>query len=229
MKRNTSTFEITLSSHLVALMLILGYIESTLPPVSGAIPGIKLGLSNGILIFAVYMLNIPLAYVLMVMKIVLSSLLFSGFQSFPYAFAGGLFSLTLMSLMRRSESFSPVVVSMLGGACHNIGQVAMAILIVHLPVREALFYAGILTLVGLACGCVTGLIAQSVMRHLKAGRIRLPEVKKSSGLPLQIISVLLILICIFFVYRSAQNNTSVTVTVSGPLSLEVPLPDHPSV
>ena len=105
MKRGIGTYQITLSSLLTALMLILGYIESTLP--SLGIPGIKLGLSNGVLIFAVYMLNIPLAYVLFTMKVVLSSLLFSGFQTFPYAFTGGLVSLTVMSLMSRSSAFKP--------------------------------------------------------------------------------------------------------------------------
>ena len=204
MKRSIGTYQITLSSLLTALMLILGYIESTLP--SLGIPGIKLGLSNGVLIFAEYMLNIPLAYVLFTMKVVLSSLLFSGFQTFPYAFTGGLVSLTVMSLMSRSSAFKPVVVSIAGGVTHNIGQVMMAILIAHLPVREMLYYLGILMLVGLACGAVTGAIADSVIKRIKAGRIRMPAVDKKGGRTVQILSILLILICAYIAYRSASGN-----------------------
>ncbi len=201
MKRGVSTYQITLSSLLTALMLILGYIESMLP--SLGIPGIKLGLSNGVLIFALYMLNVPLAYVLFTMKVVLSSLLFSGFQTFPYAFTGGLVSLTVMSLMSRGDNFKPIVVSIAGGVTHNIGQVLMAILIAHLPLREMLYYLGILMLVGLACGAVTGTVADSVIRHIRAGRIRMPAVDKKGGRALQLLSVLLILVCVYIAYRSA--------------------------
>ena len=56
---------VALCGLLVALMLVLGFVES-LMPVAAGVPGIKLGLSNGVLIFAVYMLNLPTAFVLMV-------------------------------------------------------------------------------------------------------------------------------------------------------------------
>ena len=72
----------------IALMLVLGFVES-LMPVAAGVPGIKLGLSNGVLIFAVYMLNLPTAFVLMVLKVVLSGLLFGGVNAMMYAFAGG--------------------------------------------------------------------------------------------------------------------------------------------
>ena len=69
-----NTLRITLSSMLLAIMLVLGYVESLLP--SPGIPGIKLGLSNSILIFAVWMLDIPTAYVLMALKVLLTGLMF---------------------------------------------------------------------------------------------------------------------------------------------------------
>ena len=69
MSRSTrkQTERIALSGLLVALMLVLGYIEHLIP-VGAAIPGIKLGLSNGVLIFAVYMLGVPTAFLLMLLK-----------------------------------------------------------------------------------------------------------------------------------------------------------------
>ena len=69
-------------------------------PVAAGVPGIKLGLSNGVLIFAVYMLNLPTAFVLMVLKVVLSGLLFGGVNAMMYAFAGGLVSMVFMALLR---------------------------------------------------------------------------------------------------------------------------------
>ena len=53
-------FRIALSGLLTALMLVMGYLENLLPSVG--VPGIKLGLSNGVLIFALYMLDIPTAF-----------------------------------------------------------------------------------------------------------------------------------------------------------------------
>ena len=79
---------IALCGLLVSLMLVLGYIESLIP-VPTVVPGIKLGLSNGVLLFALYLLDIPTAFVLMVLKVVLSGLLFGGVSAMMYAFARG--------------------------------------------------------------------------------------------------------------------------------------------
>lgn len=66
-------FRIALSGLLTALMLVMGYLENLLPSVG--VPGIKLGLSNGVLIFALYMLDIPTALILMAVKVGLFSFL----------------------------------------------------------------------------------------------------------------------------------------------------------
>ena len=98
---------VALCGLLLALMLVLGYVESLLPAVSG-VPGIKLGLSNGVLIFAVYMLNVPTAFVLMGLKVALSGMLFGGVSAMIYAAAGGVLSLTVMCLLSRVRGLHPV-------------------------------------------------------------------------------------------------------------------------
>lgn len=158
------THRIALSGLLVALMLVLGYVESLIPVAAG-VPGIKLGLSNGILIFAVYMLGIPHAFLLMVLKVVLSGLMFGGVSAMMYAMAGGLLSVTCMALLSRVKGIHPVVVSMVGGVAHNVGQVALAIVMLRTP--QLMYYMAVLIFVGLACGAVTGVCANSVMTHLK--------------------------------------------------------------
>ena len=162
---------------LLALMLILGYLETLLP--SPGIPGIKLGLSNSVLLFAVFMLDTPAAYVLMTMKVALSGMLFSGFQAAVYAFAGGLVSVTGMALAvflcgRKEGKAKPVFVSMLGGALHNLGQIAAAMLVLHTFLPR---YLVILLLSGLACGALTGFIAQRVMTRLKNAGFGIPGEK----------------------------------------------------
>ncbi len=153
------------SGLLLATMLVLGYVESLLPAVAG-VPGIKLGLSNSVLIFAVYMLDLPTAWVLMILKVLLSGLLFGGFNTIMYAMAGGALSMLFMSVLSRAKSLHPVVVSMTGGVMHNVGQVAVAMMLLHTP--QLLYYMAILIFVGMACGALTGVCATSVMKHLKS-------------------------------------------------------------
>lgn len=153
---------IALCGMLLALMLVLGFVESQLPVAAG-IPGIKLGLSNGVLIFAVYMLGIPTSFLLMGLKVLLSGLLFGSPSAMLYAFAGGVLSLTVMSLLSRVKGLSPVVVSMMGGLSHNVGQVAMAMLVLQTP--KLMYYMAILMAVGLVTGLATGLAASGIIRR----------------------------------------------------------------
>lgn len=149
---------------LLALMLVLGFVESQLPVAAG-IPGIKLGLSNGVLIFAVYMLNIPTAYLLMGLKVLLSGMLFGSPSAMMYAFAGGLLSLTVMALLSRMKGLSPVVISMIGGLSHNVGQVALAMVILNTP--KLVYYMAILMVVGMITGLATGLAASGIIRRFQ--------------------------------------------------------------
>ncbi len=170
-KKRKTMREITLrtaySGLLIAVMLVLGYVESLLPAV-GAVPGIKLGLSNSVLIFAVYMLDLPTAWMLMILKVLLSGLLFGGATTMLYASAGGALSMLAMSVLSRSKGVHPVTVSITGGVMHNVGQVAMAMLL--LGARQLLYYMAVLIVVGMVCGALTGVCAFSVMKHLKSIR-----------------------------------------------------------
>lgn len=163
MRPRNATDRIALSALMVAMMLVLGYVESLLPT---AVPGIKLGLSNSVLIFAVYCLGVPNAFVLMLLKVLLSGLTFGGVSAMMYAFAGGMLSMIFMSLLSRIKGVHLVVVSMVGGLMHNVGQVGMAMLVLGTP--SLMYYMAILMVVGLACGALTGVCAKSVMKHLKA-------------------------------------------------------------
>ena len=165
---------VALSGLLIAMMLVLGYVESQIPAVTG-IPGIKLGLSNGVLIFAVYMLDLPTAWILMVLKVTLSGLLFSGFSGMMYAMAGGVVSLAAMTLLSRARGVHPVTVSIVGGVSHNVAQVAVAMLLFQ--TKQLLFYMAMLMIAGMICGALTGVCATAVMKHLK----KKPGMKKAGA------------------------------------------------
>lgn len=162
-RKAMTTKKLALCGLLASLALVLGYIESMIPVAPG-IPGIKLGLSNGVLLFALYMLDAPTALVLMVLKVVLSGLMFGGVSAMIYAFAGGLLSIVTMILLKKT-GISLIIVSMAGGMMHNVGQVAMAMLMLSTP--KLLYYMAILMVVGLVMGAVTGVAANATINHMR--------------------------------------------------------------
>lgn len=158
------TKKLVLCGLLTALMLVLGYVESLIP-IPSAVPGIKLGLANSVLLYALYMLNLPTAWLLMVLKVVLSALLFGGVNTMLFSLAGGVVSMLGMSILKKTAGISPIVISAVGGMLHNVGQVLMAMLLLH--TTGLLGYMAVLMAVGLITGIVTGIAANLTMGHLK--------------------------------------------------------------
>ena len=148
---------------LVTVMLMLGYLENLVPT---GVPGIKLGLSNSVLLLAIYWLGIPTALILMVVKVVLSGILFSGVSAMMYAFAGGVLSMVVMSVLYKARGFSPIAIAMAGAVFHNVGQVGLAMVI--LETDRLVYYMAILMLAGLVTGFVTGTVTSLLMKRLPA-------------------------------------------------------------
>ena len=150
---------------LTALALVLGYVEYLIP-VAPAIPGIKLGLGNTVLLYAVYMGSPLEATMLMLAKVFLSSLLFGGgFSAMIYSLAGGVLSLIAMLTLCRVPKVGVLAVSAAGAVCHNLGQIIAASLM--LGVGAVWAYFPVLVISGLVMGPLTGLVAKLVFRALK--------------------------------------------------------------
>ena len=163
---------IALSGLLLAIMLILGYIESLLPPIV-PIPGVKLGLSNGVLLFSLYLLNIPMTLVLMALKVLLSALMFGNINSMMFALSGGVLSLLVMIPLSRMKDVSVIVVSMAGAVFHNVGQVLAAFMLMpEVAPRTLLSYLAVLMAVGLLTGALTGVMAREVLKRMKGFKLR---------------------------------------------------------
>ena len=146
---------------LSATALIFGYIESLLPPLF--LPGIKLGISNIVLLFAIYELDKTSAFFIMLIKVTVSALLFSGMNVFFYSLSGGILSLLIMTTFRR-KYFSITGVSILGGVFHNIGQLLVAAILLG---NNALYYFPVLLISGAVMGVLTGMVCHRVLKHTK--------------------------------------------------------------
>lgn len=167
--RNKKVQQIALSGLLTSLMLVFGFIERQFPlPVP--VPGIKLGLANSVLLYALYMLGIRQTIVLMLLKSLMSWLIYMNLSAMLYSFAGGVLSLTAMILISRMKGVSPVGVSALGAVFFNIGQILMAAWVLGTP-QLIVTYLPVLMVSGVLTGILTGVIAKLVMKHLHAMRM----------------------------------------------------------
>ncbi|MDE7038324.1 MAG: Gx transporter family protein [Lachnospiraceae bacterium] len=147
-----------------ALALIFSYIE-TLIPVNFGIYGVKLGLANLIIVVALYKIGIGEAFLLSVVRVVLSGFLFGNYFSIIYSLAGGMLSLAVMSLLKRSGGFSVMGVSIAGWVFHNIGQLIVAMLVVE--TFSVIYYVPVLLTAGMLAGLVIGIAANGMLRRLK--------------------------------------------------------------
>lgn len=148
---------------MTALAMILSYLES-LVPLSFAVPGIKMGLPNIVIMFALYRMSFKEACTISVIRVVLISVLFGNTLSLAYSAAGTLLSLTVMVLLKKSDKFSVTGVSVAGGVFHNAGQIAVAVLM--LGTKEIAYYLPVLcisgTIAGICIGAVSGIIINRV-------------------------------------------------------------------
>ena len=163
MNRRWSASVVAKLGLLTAVAIVLGYFEYLLP-VTG-IPGVKLGLANTVLLYALYLIDVPSAILLMFLKVGLSGLLFGGPAAMLYSLAGGVLSLVVMILARKSKGLSIVGVSVLGAVSHNIAQMVVACFVVE--TRAILAYLPILLFAAAVTGTLTGLIARYTFRGLR--------------------------------------------------------------
>ncbi len=162
---NKTTKRIALLGIATTLALILSYVEALLPPISGAVPGIKMGLPNVVILFCLYRLNWKDAALVSALRLVLVFLLFGNSMGFLYSLAGATLSLVAMSLLKRWDKLSIVGVSVVGGILHNLGQVLMAILL--LGVKEIGYYMILLTISGTLAGVLVGIAGGLLLRYTK--------------------------------------------------------------
>ena len=165
---------LTRNALLTALGLCLALVEQ-LVPLPVPLPGVRLGLANVITLYLLLTDTPGSAAAVLAARVALAALLFGSATTFFYSAAGGLLAFAAMFLLRRAypARMSAAGLSMAGAAPHNIGQTAMAALLLW---DTAVFaYLPVLLLCALVTGAVTGGAAALLLRRFTGGRDGAPQ------------------------------------------------------
>lgn len=149
---------------IVAVAMILSFVESRIPAFV-AIPGVKVGLANIAVIFALYKLGWREALSVSLVRVVLVALLFGSVVSLAYSIAGAVLSLSLMILLRKIGLFTEIAVSVVGGITHNIGQIFVAFLLLESDV--VFYYLPFLLISGIIAGIAVGAASALLIKRIK--------------------------------------------------------------
>ena len=152
----------------IALAMIMSYIEA-LVPLSFAVPGIKMGLANIVIIFVLYKIGTKEAILVSLIRVILVSLLFSNVMAMAYSIAGAVLSLSVMWVLKKTDKFSFVGVSIAGGIMHNVGQIIMAVIL--LGTEQIALYLPVLIITGTVTGVVIGIVSGLVINRFKTIRL----------------------------------------------------------
>lgn len=157
------TKRLAISAMFAALALIFSYIEMIIPFNMG-IPGIKLGLTNLVIIIALYRMDVKYAFGINIVRILAAGLLFSGPFGALYSLSGAMVSLLVMWLLKKVGCFSMIGVSMAGGVAHNLGQLIVAAMIIQNV--KMFYYFPILMVSGIISGILIGIVAHVINTHV---------------------------------------------------------------
>lgn len=163
--RHFSARKLTTLALFATLSLAIYAAEGALPPLV-PIPGIKLGLANIITLVIIIRFSARDALYALLVRILLSALLFGQAVSLLYSLAGGLLCLVGMTLVHMLlQGHFPPLISIFGALCHNVGQLMIALLLTQTP--GVLSYLPFLLLSGIVTGLFTGFCAGFMLRYLK--------------------------------------------------------------
>jgi len=162
MKRMT-TGQIARYGLMIALALVLSYAESKIPMFIG-IPGMKLGLTNIVVLLALYLQGNRSALAINLLRILLVSILFGSTTSLAFSICGGLLSTITMIILKHTEKFRIVTVSICGGIMHNVGQILIAVVMLQTP--SLAWYLLVLWASGIISGALIGVLGGILVSRL---------------------------------------------------------------
>lgn len=145
-----------------AVAIIFGYVESLFPL---EIPGVKLGLANLVIVFLLYLYGAKEAVAVSFVRILVIGFLFGNLFSILFSLAGAGVSLVLMMILKKTNWFSVVGVSVAGGVAHNIAQIVVASFVVGN--LNLFWYLPILLVSGVIAGFLMGTLATEVLKRIE--------------------------------------------------------------
>lgn len=152
-------------SMLISLSVVISIIESYIPIFNNVIPGLRLGLSNIIILFVLYKYSFKDSLYVSIVRVLLVGLLRTGIFSinFLFSISGAILSIISMYFAKKIKLLSIVGVSIIGSISHSIGQILIAILILNN--ENIIYYLPYLLIFSIPTGLVTGLITKKVLEY----------------------------------------------------------------
>ena len=148
----------------IALSMILSFVESQIPPLM-AVPGVKVGLPNLVMVFMLYKIGAKETAIVSILRVILVGILFGTPLSMIYSLVGATLSLIGMIILKKTNLFAPVTVSVVGGILHNIGQIATACFVME--TAQIAYYLPVLLISGTIAGIIIGIVAAMILKRLE--------------------------------------------------------------
>ena len=168
-KSQTRTHKIAFVGICASLALLLSYVELMLPPIYVAVPGIKVGLPNVIIVYLLYSMGVRYAALVSATRLLISWMLFGSAVTLAYSVAGAILSLAVMALLKKTKLLSAVGVSVAGGVMHNAGQILVAAFLLNTP--QIAYYMVVLAVTGTLSGICIGLCGALLIKRVPHERI----------------------------------------------------------
>ncbi|MFV0561134.1 MAG: Gx transporter family protein [Enterococcus sp.] len=157
-------------SLLVAQGVVIGLIENMIPYPFAFAPGAKLGLANLITIIAIFTMKKSDSFLLVWMRLILTTLLGGTISTFLYSMSGALLSYFAMLFIKQlgPKRVSIIGISAAGGFMHNVGQLLTASFIAQS--WTVMLYLPILSIIGILSGIAIGIAANYLLKHVQTLR-----------------------------------------------------------
>jgi len=155
-----------LTGLIFATALVLSIVESMLPPLPVPVPGVKFGLSNIAVMYALFFLGGKQAYTIGILK-AFFVFITRGSIAGLLSLSGGVLSITVMLLLLLlfREKITYLVISIFGAVFHNVGQFLVIAAIYAGMSMWA--YLPVLLVSGVAAGIVTSTLLKFMIPALK--------------------------------------------------------------
>ena len=150
---------------LTGVALVLSYLEAIIPPIYAAVPGIKVGLPNIVIILILYKFGVKEAAAVSFLRVFIVALLFGNAMTLAYSIAGAFLSLAVMTFFKKVDKFSAVGVSIIGGVAHNLGQILVAVVLLSSTLIG--YYMIILTITGTLAGVAVGIAGSLLIKRME--------------------------------------------------------------
>lgn len=158
------TKRIALCGMFTALAFGLSYIEMILP-LDFAVPGIKLGLANLVILIALYKFRPMDALAINCVRVILAGILFGNVVALSFSIAGAICSFFVMYLLKRLTRMHIIIVSLLGAITHVLAQLLVGLF--YYSPKVIFYYSFFLIISAFVTGIIIGTLANRINSYIK--------------------------------------------------------------